>query len=305
MDTADNSDRINLGNIVDALLHKSRLIILVTSFFAVSSVLYALSLNNIYQSYATIYVDDPAGTKFSGGSNSGLSSLATLAGVSIDSGNQKEDKVQLVLTMLKSYKLAEELLKNEDILPALMATKKIDKSSGQIVFNKKIYNSDLNKWLDKDKNFISGPSAPDVYKALGKALKASYSKRSGFLTVSIEHESPLFAKQLLNSILYNIDTSIRSRDEFDAENSIKFLKVELETIKGGELRAAVAALIQSELQKIVLAKRDASYILKYIQPPFLPFEKIRPSRAMICIMGTVLGFILACSWCLFAKTRES
>ena len=80
--------------------------------------------------------------------------------------------------------------------------------------------------------------------------------------------------------------------------------MELETIKGGELRAAVAALIQSELQKIVLAKRDASYILKYIQPPFLPFEKIRPSRAMICIMGTVLGFILACSWCLFAKTRE-
>ena len=305
MNTADNSDIINLGNIVNVLLSHSRLIILVTSFFAVTSVLYALSLNNIYQSYATIYVDDPAGTKFSGGSNSGLNSLASLAGVSIDSGNQKEDKVQLVLTMLKSYKLAEELLKNNDILPALMATKKIDPSSGQIIFNNKIYNSDLKQWLDKDKNFISGPSAPDVYKALGRSLKASYSKRTGFLTVSIEHESPLFAKQLLDSILSNIDTSIRTRDELDAENSIKFLKGELETITGGELRAAVSALIQRELQKTVLAKRNSSYILRYVQPPFLPFEKIRPSRAMICIMGTFLGFILACSWCLFAKTREA
>ena len=107
MEIDDNKDLINIGSILNVLLDRSRLISLITSIFAISSVLYSLSLNNIYQSYATIYVEDPTGTKFSGGS-SGLSSLASLAGFSIDTGNQKEDKVQLVLAMLKSYKLAED-----------------------------------------------------------------------------------------------------------------------------------------------------------------------------------------------------
>lgn len=304
METNDNKDIINVGNILDVLLKKSKLITLITLIFALTSVIYSLSLNNIYQSYATIYVDDPSGTKFSGGS-SGLSSLASLAGISIDSGNQKEDKVQLVLTMLKSYKLAETMLEESEILPSLIATKKIDKLTGDIIYNPKIYNSDAMKWLDKNGNYISGPSAADVYKALGESLKASFSKRTGFLTVSFEHESPEFSKFLLSFVLNKIDSSIRDRDEFNAENSIKFLKEELRLIEISELRAAVSALIQSELQKIILAKRDSTYILKLIQPPFLPFEKNRPARATICIMGTILGFIFACSLSLFLNTRKS
>tara|TARA_A100001015_G_scaffold273830_1_gene329650 strand:+ start:402 stop:1316 length:915 start_codon:yes stop_codon:yes gene_type:complete len=304
MEIDDNKDLINIGSILNVLLDRSRLISLITSIFAISSVLYSLSLNNIYQSYATIYVEDPTGTKFSGGS-SGLSSLASLAGFSIDTGNQKEDKVQLVLAMLKSYKLAEDLLQDSEFLPPLLATKKIEKSSGKIVFDKKIFNSDTQKWLDKDGNNISGPSAAEVYKALGKSLKASYSKRSGFLNVSIEHESATFATSLLSLILLKIDSNIRNRDEFNAENSIKFLKQELEIIETGELRAAVSALIQSELQKIILAKRDSTYILKFVQPPFVPFEKNRPSRATICIMGTILGFIFSSLLSLFLHTRKS
>ncbi len=297
-------DTINIGNIIDALIEKYKLISIVTLVFAISSVFYSLSLNNIYQSYATIYVEDPSGTKFSGAS-SGLSSLASLAGISIDSGNQKEDKVQLVITILKSYKLAESMLKEEEILPSLLATKKVDRSTGEIIFNSKIYNSDLGKWLDKDGNFIPGPTAADIYKALGKSLKSSFSKRTGFLTVSFEHESAQFSEYVLSLILNKIDKSIRDRDEFNAQNSIKFLKKELEIIETGELRAAVSALIQSELQKIILANRNSTYILNFIQPPFVPFEKNRPSRAMICIMGTILGFIFACSFSLFMKTRQS
>lgn len=304
METNNNKEIINIANIIDVLLEKSKLITLITLIFALTSVIYSLSLNNIYQSYATIYVEDPSGTKFSGGS-SGLSSLASLAGISIDSGNQKEDKVQLVLTMLKSYKLAETLLEETDILPSLIATRKIDKLTGNIIYNPKIYDSGAMKWLDKNGNYISGPSAADVYKALGKSLKASFSKRTGFLTVSFEHESPEFSKFLLSFVLDKIDSNIRDRDEFNAENSIKFLKQELRLIEIRELRAAVSALIQSELQKIILAKRDSTYILKLIQPPFLPFEKNRPARATICIMGTILGFIFACSISLFLNTRKS
>jgi uncharacterized protein involved in exopolysaccharide biosynthesis len=304
MEENQDKDTINIGNIIDALFERYKLISIVTSIFAIVSVFYSLSLNNIYQSYATIYVDDPSGTKFSG-SNSGLSSLASLAGISIDSGNQKEDKVQLVITILRSYQLAQTMLEEKEMLPSLLATKKVDKLSGEIIFNPKLYNYDLDKWLDKDGNFITGPSAADVYKALGKSLKSSFSKRTGFLTVSFEHESPEFSEYVLSLILNKIDTSIRDRDEFNAQNSIKFLKKELEIIETGELRAAVSALIQSELQKIILAKRNSTYILNFIQPPFVPFEKNRPSRAMICIMGTILGFILACSFSLFMKTRES
>ena len=305
METDNNKDIINVGSIIDVFLQHVKMISLITFVFATASVIYSLSLNNIYQSHATIYVEDPSGTKFSGGSSSGLSSLASLAGFSIDSGNKKEDKVQLILTILKSYKLAESLLQHEEILPSLLATERIKKSTGEIIFNDKIYNSNLKKWLDKNGNFISGPSAADIFKALGKSLKASYSKRTGFLTVSFEHESPEFSKFLLQFILTQIDNDIRDRDVTNANNSIKFLKQELKIIETSELRAAVSALIQNELQKIILAKRDSTYILKFIQPPFVPFEKNRPSRATICIMGTILGFIIASLISLFLKTRRS
>ena len=64
------------------------------------------------------------------------------------------------------------------------------------------------------------------------------------------------------------------------------------------MKDAINKLLQVQLQKQMLAKVNKEYFLKVIEPPFIPEEKSKPSRALICIYGTLLGGMLAMLWVL-------
>ena len=64
------------------------------------------------------------------------------------------------------------------------------------------------------------------------------------------------------------------------------------------MKDAINNLVESQLQKQMLSKVNKEYILKVIEPPFIPEVKSKPIRPLICILGTLLGGILAIIWVL-------
>ena len=44
---------------------------------------------------------------------------------------------------------------------------------------------------------------------------------------------------------------------------------------------------------MMLAKGSPEYILRTLDPAVVPEKKSRPSRALICVLGTLLGGILS------------
>ena len=64
------------------------------------------------------------------------------------------------------------------------------------------------------------------------------------------------------------------------------------------MKDAINELLQSQLEMQMLSKINKEYILKVIEPPFIPEEKSKPLRALICILGTLLGGMLSCLWVL-------
>ena len=91
-------------------------------------------------------------------------------------------------------------------------------------------------------------------------------------------------------------------------NAINYLKNEYKQSNILEIRERISNLIEAHLETQMTSKIDNEYILKTIDPPYLPDKKSKPSRATICIAGTFLGAFLGMIYALilnFVKLRKS
>ena len=123
-------------------------------------------------------------------------------------------------------------------------------------------------------------------------------KKSNLITISVEHISPIFAKELLELIINEANELLRNRDLQESSAAIAFLNTEIPKASLITMKDAINMLLRSQLQKQMLAKVNKEYFLKVIEPPFIPEVKSKPSRASICIVGTLLGGMLAMLWVL-------
>jgi LPS O-antigen subunit length determinant protein (WzzB/FepE family) len=60
-----------------------------------------------------------------------------------------------------------------------------------------------------------------------------------------------------------------------------------------EIKEALAQLLQEQTKKLTLNEANQLYVFDYIDPPAVMEEKSGPKRALICILGTLLGGILS------------
>jgi len=51
-------------------------------------------------------------------------------------------------------------------------------------------------------------------------------------------------------------------------------------------------LIEEQTKTIMLANVSKDYVFDIIDPPVVPERKSKPSRALICVLGTLLGGML-------------
>jgi len=270
-----------------------------TSIAAVIAVVYALSLPNIYRSEALL-----APASGDGGGLGGLAAkyggLASMAGISLPGGGGS-DKTGLGLEVMKSRAFIQQFIDKRNILVPLMAAEAWDASSGELVVNERIYNVSTNTWV-RDVNLLkkAGPSSQESYRAFSKGFFVSQDEISGFVTISIKHVSPVVARQWVAWFIEDVNDAMRDDDVREAERSIAYLKEQVAATSLADLQSMFFELIQSQTETIMLAKVRSEYLFKTIDPAIVPEQKAEPKRAIICVLGTLLGSMIGVLWVLIS-----
>ena len=286
-------DEIDLKELFSVLWKSKILIIVITSFFALSSVLYALSLTNFYKSEVILNV---AGESNDLAALSGMGGLASMAGIRLPSSG--EDKSAIAIKTIQSRAFLKHLITFENILPSLMASKSYDFESKKIQFDPKIYNENNEEWVRKPgKNQQSKPSYLEAFCCDDNTYLNQVSifrdKKTNLITISVEHISPIFAKEFLELMINEANELLRNRDLQESSAAIAFLNTEIPKASLITMKDAINKLVESQLQKQMLSKVNKEYLLKVIEPPFIPEVKSKPTRSLICILGTLFGGMLA------------
>ena len=281
---------INFSEIFRVLWQKKIQIVINCAITGLILVFYSLSLTNIYKSDAKLYLTPTSPNIVSNGNSfgdSGLSSLAALAGADID-GDISKDKI--AIETIKSREFLRLLIATEDFLPHLMAQGSFIKSSGEFKFDSEIYDAQNENWLEEDGKSLK-PSFYEIYKKYSDSLDVEKNIESGFIEISFNHISPFVARDMLSVIIKEVNDLLREKDIIQSRNSIKYL-TNIDT-PVQDVKRSIGILIQQSLQTQMFANIQENYVLDILDPPHAPELKSSPARALICIVGTMFIFFIS------------
>ena len=287
-------NEIDLAELFSIIWNKKLFISIFTSIAALISVLYALYLQNIYTSSSLLA---PTTEDNSLSSQLGsFSGLAGLAGVSLPAGNISNS--QIAVKRIESFEFFSKYFLPNIKLEDLMAVDEWDAKNNTVVYDDSEFNSTSNEWSRK-------PSDQKAYKEYKRALSISQEELTGLVYLSMKHKSPVVAQNWVDTIIYNINECMREIDKQDAQNSIDFLNESLKNTNSQSIKVVFAKLMESQMQTLMLASSNEAYVFKTINSPIIPEDKSSPSRALICILGTLLGGILSILIVLFRNFRQT
>ncbi|XBJ50434.1 Wzz/FepE/Etk N-terminal domain-containing protein [Shewanella sp. H8] len=287
-------DEIDLRELFSVIWQGKWLIIAITFIFAVGSVLFAISQPNIYKSEALLA---PADSEQSGGGLAALAGqfggLASMAGINLGGGGGV-DKTQMAIEVMKSRQFASSFIKNHNILADLMAAKKWNMADNTISYDDDLYNAAESKWVREVKPpYKPEPSMQEAFKKFSKIIAVNAAKDTGMVTVSVEHLSPDVAQQWVNWLVADINKEMKQRDVAEAKRSTDFLQTQIQQTNIADIRSILYKLIEEQAKTIMFAEVRDEYVFKTIDPALVPEEKAKPKRALICVLGTMLGGMLA------------
>ncbi len=290
--SAPYDDEIDLRKLFRVLWAGKWLIGGITFAASVIAVILALMLPNIYRAEALLAPNNQEGAGGLSALAAQYGGLASLAGINLGGGSA--DKTALGLEILKSRKFISEFIERHDILVPLMAAEDWDAESGELLIDPKVYDLATHKWMrDVKPPKKANPSFQEAHKVFMGILSVSQDQKSGFVTIAVEHYSPTVAKQWVDWLVEDINSSIMQQDVAEAEQAIAYLNEQIESTSLADLQNVFFKLIEEQTKIVMLAKVTPEYMLRTLDPAIIPEIKYRPRRALICVFGTLLGGMLS------------
>ncbi|MFL2523436.1 MAG: Wzz/FepE/Etk N-terminal domain-containing protein, partial [Candidatus Azotimanducaceae bacterium] len=295
-------DEIDLRELFVALWASKTTIIGIVLISALLSVFVALSLPNKYTSQALLA---PRSDSVAGGSLGQMASqfggLASLAGVNIG-GLGDQGSTAVAIEMLKSRQFFGTYLYDVFLID-LMAAEGWDRGTGKVLIDDSLFDVKTATWVrDVSEEFQVKPSVQEAHELFSKEfLSVAEDTKSGFVTVEVTHYSPTVARDWVALVVKGVNEAVRARDVEEAEKSIAFLNQQRVETNLVSLTEVFAELIEQQTKTVMLANASDEYVFQVIEPPVAPELKSEPKRALICVLGTLLGGMLAV---LFALIRH-
>jgi uncharacterized protein involved in exopolysaccharide biosynthesis len=238
------------------------------------SVVVALLSRPVYRSEAVVApVADDGTMSALGGLASQFGGLASFAGVSLGKGQNWTEAV----ATLRSRHLVERLVTEEKLLPVLFAGE--------------------GRW-----SFGTGGPGAGAAATMGDAVKlfknsimsVQEDAKTGLVTVRIQWYEREAAARWANRLVALADEELRTHAIESADQSLAFLKRELERTDGIELRAAISRLMEAQLKGKLGAGVRSQYAYRVIDfaVPSDPDKRVQPTRSTMVLAGTLFGFLL-------------
>lgn len=266
-------DEIDLVELFKVFWAHKLMFVIITAIFTAGSVVYALSLPNIYTAEVTLAPVSSDGNSIAGGLGT-LGGLASLAGISTSSGGDAAANIAVI----KSRLFIMEFIKENDLLPILFA---------------KIWDTEKKQWLVEDKKKV-----PTLQKAYAKFTKnvinIAEDKKTGLITLKASWLDPELAAIWANKIVEKANLFLKQKAIAEANQSVEYLKDQIQNTREVGIQELLYKLTEKELQTVKLASVRKDYAFKVLDPALVPELKSKPKRSLICVLGIMFGGILAC-----------
>ena len=288
-------DEIDLTELFNVLWSSKLLILIITFIFAITSIVYSLSLENVFESESVLIARESSESS----ALSQYSNIAAIAGVNLSQSESNE--VTEIIEIINSRQFTKHLISFKGILPSIIAAESYDKTNDIISYDPSIYDVETDTWTRKPTSIKkSKPTYLEAHKViLEDILSISQDNKTGFVHIKVTHISPIFAKEFLELIVREANNLKRTKDIDSSKRALNYLQEELSSTPLVDIKKSINNLISAQLETQMLAKIHSDYKLIYIEPPFVPETKSAPSRAFICITGTLFGALLGVILVLF------
>lgn len=285
-----NDDEIDVKELFNILVKGKWLILSSTLIIALIAMIYSLTLPNIYLSKALLAPVDPSSSLTR--SMQSYSSIANLAGINIQADDLDSNSAKAMEKLISLSFFENNILPNI-FLPELMAVNSYNYKSNLINFDSSKYDANKDKWV-RDYSFPMKqvPSAQESHKVfLDQHFIVSKDKVTGYISLTVKHQSPFVAQKWTELIVSEINSFYRKKDKIQTQNAVDYLNKEMALTNFAESKQVIAQLIQQETQKLTLIEVNEDYVFNYIDPPAVSEIKSEPRRSLILLIGLMLGFI--------------
>ncbi len=296
-----NTDEIDLRDLFRVLYAGKWLIVGMTFSSSVIAIAIALMLPDIYRAEALLAPNDREASGGLSAMAAQYGGLASLAGVDLNGGSTED--ITYGLEVLKSRKFISDFVARHDILVPLIAAKRWDANTGDLVIDSDDYDVESQQWVRKvraPKKVV--PSSQEAYEKFTEIVSVVQDKKTGFVTVSIDHVSPELAKQWVDWLISDLNTSIMRQDVAEAEQAITFLRNQIVNTSIYDLKNVFFRLIEEKTKIVMLAEVTDEYLLKTVDPSVVPEIRQSPDRILIVIMAAILGLIGGAVVVMFRKS---
>ncbi len=281
-------DEIDLREWFTALWKGKLWLFLTTLLGAVISIVIAISLPNVYRAEALLA---PSSEQQGGGlaaMAAQFGGLANLAGINLKS--DKADKTAITVEIGKSRQFLSHFIRDHQLEVPLIAASRADKVTGELIIDEDIYDLTRKKWVREVPNGKSvEPTDWELVEAFRKLASVSQDNKSGLVTVAVDFYSPQLAKQWVDWLVSDLNSTMKTRDQNDAIRNITYLKSQLEKTSVADMQKVFYQLIEDQTKTLMLAEVNQEYVFKTLDPAVVAEEKLKPKRALIVVLGTLLG----------------
>lgn len=287
---SEADDEIDLRELWNVIWAGKLKIITITSVFAIASVIFALSLPNMYKSQMVLA---PAQSDSKGGL-SGLASqyggLAAMAGINLGGGDSS--RIVQAVELMKSWPFLEGFINKYNLKPQIMAVESWNIKTNELIYDYDIYNPEIKTWtreVDLEAGETPEPTSYETFEALSSMLSITIDEETGLLKISIEHFSPQIAFEWVGLLKQEVNSFYQKKDMLEAQKNIDYLKAKIAETNVTDMQSVFYKMIESQTKTLMLAEVSHQYLIKTVIPAKIAEEKSSPKRALICILGTLLG----------------
>jgi uncharacterized protein involved in exopolysaccharide biosynthesis len=298
-------DEIDLKELFSVLWAGKKLIIAITGVFAVISVIYALSVPNQYKASALLA---PAQQQSGGlsGALGDLGGLAALAGVNIGG---ESGEAQIAQEIMRSWGFIAQFVTENNIAVEVFAADGWDSKNNQLSIDDDLYDTETQRWVrNPPAGKTVNPTSWELYEKFIEDISISADKKTGLITLSVEYFSPYLAKQWVDQLIVAINQHMQQRKLQMVNSNIEYLEAQILKTPIAEMKEVFYTIIEEQIKGKMLAEASPEYVFVTVSPAMVPEEKSQPKRALICILGVLLGGMLSVAFVLiryYGFSRES
>jgi uncharacterized protein involved in exopolysaccharide biosynthesis len=278
---SQHKDEIRIKDLVELLLqYRYRVLLFVCGCTLVVAIV-SLVISKRYDADVVISPVTNTSEKSFGGSGAlgGLGGLAALAGMSFGSDSKKAESI----ATLQSQALTGRYIRENNLLPILYADK---------------WDARQGKW-----NVTDPEKIPTIWKAVQyfKHVRTiSTDTKTGLVTLTVRWDDPQLAEKWANGLVKMTNDYEREQALVESDRNIAYLTKQAAGTDVVGIKQAVYNLLQSEINKSMIARGTDEYAFKVIDPATVAEKAAFPQKT-IWVLTAFFGSLFLAVFAAFCR----